>query len=227
MGLKGQVRTIPTCLNLHLCVQFSRLPDYAIPKSRSPCDPFLIPHGSPLTAASGSTQPQTCPLHRKAMGRDQAPLRMVAHCFDDAARSQFHWTHQESKASFGSPEADSHAGCPPHVGLRGQLASLRRALAGGGPRERRIIPPFLSAPSPPTPHCDRARVSDRQLGWELPPEDERLTAWEDAEGDIKPNQSCWDGDCNGMQMKTLTPLPPWAKAVPGLDLTGSLQDWVV
>lgn len=49
--------------------------------------------------------------------------------------------------------------------------------------------PFLSAPwFLPTPHCDRARASDRQLGWKLPPEDERLMAWEEAEGDIKPDQ---------------------------------------
>lgn len=39
----------------------------------------------------------------------------------------------------------------------------------------------------PPPHCAIAEPA-MQLGWELPPEDESLPAWEEAEGDIKPDQ---------------------------------------
>lgn len=76
-------------------------------------------------------------------------------------------------------------------------------------REENKAPPPSAPLLHPTPHCDRA--GDRQLGWELPPEDERLTAWEEAEGDIKPDQRLLGRDCNGMQMKTLTPLAPMGK----------------
>lgn len=199
--------------------------------------PFPSPEAPVISSLFPMVAPSLLPVAAPSLrhvlypGRPWAGIKLLCGWSPTASMVQpvlsFTGPTRKAKPALDPSEADSHAGCPPHVGLRGQLASLRRALAGGDPRERRIIPPFLSAPSPPTPHCDRARASDRQLGWALPPEDERLTAWEDAEGDIKPNQSCWDGDCNGMQMKTLTPLPPWAKAVPGLDLTGSLQDGVV
>lgn len=77
-----------------------------------------------------------------------------------------------------------------------------------------MLPPYVTEPEPVTGswagNC-LLRMKGFQPGKRL----------KETSNQIK---GCWDGDCNGMQMKTLTPLSPTGKAVPGLDLTGFLQD---
>lgn len=150
MSPKGQVGTTPTHLNLRLCVQSLGLPDYVIPK------PTVISFLFPMVAPS--LLPVAAPSRRRVLytGRPWAGINlfswMVAHCFLMQTVLSFTGPIRKAKPTLNPSEADSHTDCPLHLGLRGQLPCLRRALTGRDPRERRIMLPFLSAPFPSLPH---------------------------------------------------------------------------
>lgn len=132
MSPKGQVRTTPTHLNLHLCVQFSKLSDSATPEPRRPCELFPLPRGNPLTASRGTTQPQTCPLYRKAVSRDRW-YHLFPRWLPTAQAVQpvlsFTGPIRKANPALDPSAADSQVGCPLHLGLRGQLSGPRRAPA--------------------------------------------------------------------------------------------------
>lgn len=127
---KRQVGTTPTHLNLDLCVQILRFPDYTLWYHLGPEAPvvsslFLVVTPSLPTETAPSLSPVLY-IERPCTGMDVR----AACCLGDA--SQFCFTGPTRKASpaLGPSETDSQIGCPLHLGLRGQLPGLRRALRG-------------------------------------------------------------------------------------------------